>query len=191
MKIEIRKTRKAEPYSNPGSRNSLLGSRTPAQYGVFVDGIQKFVLNGRSTKFGGWYLIRCDEKGKVFGNVVMSADTLAIAKEKAIRFVEREAAWKFRAVRRVLHDEVESISIGQEMDSHFGYDPGPYYEPSRDALRWTMEKVGVTFSEVVEWLAKAQKVEEEKAGPSSHPGWCPTAYYEIGWLCEILDEEVA
>jgi hypothetical protein len=67
MAIEIRKTRKAEAYSNPGSRNSLLGMRVPAQYGVFVDGIQKFVMTGRGTKFGGWYMIRCDESGKVLG----------------------------------------------------------------------------------------------------------------------------
>jgi hypothetical protein len=122
--------------------------------------------------------------------VVLSADTQSGMKVKAIRFVEREAAWKFRAVRRVLKAEIKSQIVASEMDAGFGMDCRPYYEPSENALRWSMEKVGVTFSQVVEWLAKAQKAEEETAGCEAHPGWTPDAYNEIGWLIEILGEEV-
>ncbi len=36
MTMVIRKVEAAVPYSNPGSRNSKLGGRVAAKYGVFV-----------------------------------------------------------------------------------------------------------------------------------------------------------
>ena len=88
----------------------------------------------------------------------------------------------FRAIRRILQQEIAVHSIPDPMDDYAGYSPPPDYRGSRRRLLTAIQNCGLTIDEFKTFMADAVSKEGAR-----FPQFVQTAHNELAMFEMITD----